>query len=226
MAFLSEVPAHNTVLHSLEARNIEQGGSIEKGMADLFDIKLEDRLTFDFAGQSVQLPVTSIRAVEWQSFQMNFFFILPKAYREQVPMSYIGNFYLSHSLEERPINTELNEQVPGVLLIDVSLIIAQVQEIMNQASWAVSGLYVFTLLSSILVLFTATLASQKGRIQGWLLLRTIVTTQATLVKMGLMEFALLGLLAGLLAAIFAQGASGLIGVTLFKMDLQGYINKY
>lgn len=220
VALLPEVPSHNEILETSEGKRIEQGISIEKGMAELFDIELGDQLTFDFVGQMVKLPVTSIREVVWQNFEMNFFFILPQSYQMQLPISYMGNFYLTEAQREQPISAALNESVPGVLLIDISVIMQQVQQIMNQASWAVTGLYGFTLVSSILVLFTATLASQKGRVQGWLLLRTIGATQSILVKMGLMEFALLGLLSGVLAATFAQIASGLLGLFLFKMPWQ------
>lgn len=220
IALLPTIPTHNLLLFSSEGRRIEQGVSIEQGMAELFDIKLGDVLTFDFIGKPVELPVTSIREVVWQSFELNFFFILPLDYAKQLPISYIGNFYLENSQDYTVIAQALNEAVPGVLLIDVSAIMQQVQQIMAQASWAVTGLYGFTLLSSILVLLTATLASQQGRVQGWLLLRTLGASQATLVKMGLMEFALLGGLAGLLAASFAQLASGMVSVFFFKMGWQ------
>ena len=94
----------------------------------------------------------------------------------------------------------------------------QIQEIMNQASWAVTGLYVFTLFASIGVLFTATLASQQSRIQGWLLLRTLGATNSTIIKIGITEFIFLGILAGVFAASFAQISSLMISHFILKTE--------
>ena len=104
-----------------------------------------------------------------------------------------------------------------MLLIDAKKILKQLQTIMEQASWSVSSLYLFTLLASLIVLFSATLSSQQSRIQSWLLLRTMGATHKEVLKIGLMEFALLGVFAGLLAASFAQLVSMLVSYFVLKM---------
>ncbi|MBN2866980.1 MAG: FtsX-like permease family protein [Thiotrichales bacterium] len=227
IAILENIPTHNIVVQQLAESNIDKalpGVSVEEKMAQRFNIQLGDTLTFNLSGQNYAYQVRSFRQVEWQSFQLNFFFILEPVAERSMPISYISNLYLDDqpTAEQSPISTQLTQQfatqVPGVLLIDVTQIMKQIQDIMNQASWAVSGLYVFTLLASIGVLFTATLASQQSRIQSWLLLRTLGATNQTIFKIGLTEFALLGAVAGLLAALFAQLASVLISVFLLKTE--------
>ena len=227
IALLDKIPAHNLVVKSLANNKNDTslpGVSVEQKMAERFNIQLGDAITFNLSGQDYTYQVRSFREVEWQSFQLNFFFILEPLAERNLPISYISNLYINNptSGQTPPLSTQLTQQfanqVPGVLLIDVTQIMKQIQDIMNQASWAVSGLYVFTLLASIGVLFTATLASQQARIQSWLLLRTIGATNATIFKIGLTEFALLGAVAGLLAALFAQLASALISLFLLKTD--------
>lgn len=236
VAILKEIPAHNEVLAKWDKPLGYPRVSVEEGMAELFNIQLGDVLTFNFAGQAWQYQVDSLRKVEWQSFQLNFFFVLEPVENRALPISYIGNFYLvdepvisdkpaaqeeASALTSNPVSQltkKLAQETPGVLLIDVRQIMQQIQEIMRQASWAVSGLYGFTLLASIGVLFTATLASQQARIQSWLLLRTLGARTREIVKIGLTEFVLLGGLAGLLAASFAQLASLLISHFLLKTE--------
>ncbi|WP_028486949.1 ABC transporter permease [Thiomicrorhabdus chilensis] len=236
VAILKEIPSHNEVLANWDKPLDYPRVSVEEGMAELFNIQLGDVLTFNFAGQAWQYQVNSLRKVEWQSFQLNFFFILEPVEDRALPISYIGNFYLADeaaasdkpaaredasALTSNPaaqLTRQLAQATPGVLLIDVRQIMQQIQEIMRQASWAVSGLYGFTLLASIGVLFTATLASQQARIQSWLLLRTLGARTREIVKIGLTEFVLLGGLAGLLAASFAQLASLLISHFLLKTE--------
>lgn len=227
IALLEQIPKHNIVTQQLDLKQINNAlptVSVEEGIAERFNIKLGDTLLFNISGGEYAYQVNSFRQVEWQSFQLNFFFILEPVAERTMPISYISNLYLEAEIDndESPLSTRLTQklatQTPGVLLIDVTQVLKQIQDIMSQASWAVSGLYIFTLLASIGVLFSATLASQQSRVQSWLLLRTLGATNSTIFKIGLTEFALLGAVAGLLAALFAQLASILISVFLLKTD--------
>lgn len=231
IAILDQPPAYNQITQQWPSDSPPltlPTVSVEAGIAKLFNIQLGDRLTFDFAGQTYDYQVNSLRTVEWQSFQLNFFFILQPVAAHALPISYIGNFYLGDDLNANEsdamaqpglvnsLTQALAQNVPGVLLIDVRQVLTQIQDIMSQASMAVSALYGFTLLASLGVLFTATLASQQARVQSWLLLRTLGARNRTIVKIGLTEFALLGGLAGILAATFAQVTSLL--VSYFLLD--------
>ena len=234
IAVLKGIPEHNIVTQQLPQSQLDSVNlptvSVEEEMAQRFNIQLGDSVTFNLSGDVYRYQVSSFRKVEWQSFQLNFFFILEPVAERAMPITYISNLYLDitqnatvqNNATQTSLATQLTQQmatqVPGVLLIDVTQILKQIQDIMSQASWAVSALYGFTLLASIGVLFTATLASQQSRIQSWLLLRTLGATHRVIVKIGLTEFALLGAVAGLLAALFAQLVSVLISVFLLKTD--------
>ncbi|BCN93769.1 inner membrane transport permease [Thiomicrorhabdus immobilis] len=224
IAVISEIPQHNQITEASSAPLRFPKVSVEQGIAELFNIKLGDILDFNIAGQALRYQVSSIRKVSWQSFQLNFFFIIEPVTSINLPISYLSNFYLKEAQSNADSNSaanlsrQLSLQTPGVLLIDVKKILLQIQEIMAQASWAVSALYLFTLLASIGVLFTATLASQQSRIQSWLLLRTLGAQNKEIIKIGLTEFLFLGGLAGILAASFAQIASLLISHYLLKTD--------
>jgi Predicted ABC-type transport system involved in lysophospholipase L1 biosynthesis, permease component len=218
IAVLETPPAYNEMLAESEPKHGLPQVSLEEGMAELFGLQLNDVLTFSFSGQDWRYEVTSIRKVQWQSFRLNFFFIVQPETDRLLPISYIGNFALAdRSVDVNALTQQLAQQAPGVLLIDARRILTQVQTIMSQASWAVSGLYGFTLLASLIVLFTATMASQQTRVQSWLLLRTLGATQRDITKIGLMEFILLGALAGLLAATFAQLAG--LAVNQFVLEV-------
>lgn len=225
VAVLDEPPKYNTVLQSETSENLATLAasvrslpkvSVESSIAELFSLKLNDVLTFNFSGQNYAYRISSIREVKWQSFRLNFFFIVEPT-DVILPISYIGNFALKNTqVDVQELTKQFAEQTPGVLLIDARRILEQIQTIMAQASWAVSGLYVFTLAASLIVLFTATLASQRSRVQNWLLLRTMGATRNEIVKIGLMEFVLLGALSGLLAGTFAQIVSMAISELVLK----------
>lgn len=216
VALMDEVSAHNLVLQG--QTQVINGVSVEKGMADLFDLKMGDQLTFDFIGEKITLPVVSIREVVWQSFELNFFFVIPTEFQSRIAYTYIGNFHLT--VEMQGLNRALNQSVSGVFMVDVREIMAQVQTMMDQSSYAVTALYLFTMISSLIVLLTATYATQQGRLQTWILLRTVGASRGTMLKMGMSEFALLGAGAGLVAATFAQIVSVLLSLFVFEMPWQ------
>lgn len=220
IAVLAQIPEHNTIVAKLdEGKQSHPQVSIEREIAELFSLNLGDLIDFSINGQDYRYQVGSLREVQWQSFQLNFFFIIEPVIDRPLPISYLTNFVLPALSEQNQKTTndianqytkQLAAETPGVLLIDVRKIMAQIQDIMNQASWAVSALYGFTLLASIIVLFTATLASQQSRVQSWLLLRTIGAPNRDIIKIGLTEFVFLGGLAGLFSASLAQLSSLLI----------------
>jgi len=224
IAVMATIPEHNTVIESIAKKQLNYPSvSIEQGIADLFALKIGDKLEFNISGQNYTYQINSIREVVWQSFQLNFFFIIEPVADRKLPITYLSNFLLPPIDQEAqdiaPILTKaLALQTPGVLLIDVRKIMLQIQDIMNQASLAVSGLYLFTLLASIGVLFTATLASQQSRIQSWLLLKTLGAKQNDIIKIGLTEFLFLGGFAGLFAATLAQIANILISQQLLNIS--------
>jgi putative ABC transport system permease protein len=224
IAVMMSIPKHNEIIEQIDPNQLTAPRvSVEQGIAELFGIKLGDNLHFNIAGQDLNYQVASIRKVKWQSFQLNFFFIIEPVSGRTLPLSYLSNFHLNQNNESKiDISTKLTKQLaqntPGVMLIDVRQIMRQIQDIMNQATWAVTLLYGFTLLASIGVLFTATLASQQSRIQSWLLLRTLGAKNREIIKIGLTEFAFLGGLAGFFAATLAQTASLLMSVYLLKTE--------
>lgn len=225
IAILDKIPAHNQILSELiEQENSPTNSaklpkvSVEAGIAKVFNIQLGDLLAFDFIGTQQTYLVSSIREVEWQSFRLNFFFILEPTAENQRGISYISNFYSGlDSLATARVKKQINQDLPGIIWLDANQIIEQIQEIMQQASVAISLLQALSLVASLIVIFSATRASQMQRIQSWILLKTLGATSKTLHKISLTEFALIGVLAGLLAASLAQITSWLLGI--FVLDL-------
>lgn len=226
IAVLQQPPSYNPIraqLDPAQRRDDLPSVSVEAEMAELFGLQLGDKLTFDLIGQRFEYQITSLREVEWQSFRLNFFFVLEPAAERRLPLTYITNFRSELSAEQTSqLRRQLNQQIAGVLWVDAREMIAQIQLIMQQASMAVSILYLFTLVSSLIVIFTATRASQMGRLRSWLLLRTLGAQQNDIVKIGLTEFVLIGVLAGLFAASLGQLASILMGY--FWLDLTPQLN--
>lgn len=221
IAVTEQLPAYNQITRQLEEEKYQGlGVSVEEEIAQLFGIQIGDKLTFNFAGATKTYQVRSFRKVNWQSFRLNFFFIVEPDPLAPLNISYISSLYIDNKQITGTLTQQMAQQASGALLIDVERIIQQIRQIMQQAASGVSALFLFTLIASIAVLFSATLASQEARIQTWLLLRTIGATNRQIRLIGLTEFILLGLLSGILAASFAQLVSFLVGYQLLETTPQ------
>jgi putative ABC transport system permease protein len=178
--------------------------SMEDGLAVTLGVKNGDTLTFDVAGVPVSARITSLRKVDWDSFNVNFFVLAPPGLLETYPANYVSSFYLAP--DRAGLLNALVKRFPNVLVIDVAQVLGQVQRMMDQVTAAVQFVFLFTLAAGIAVLYAALVATQDERLYEATLLRTLGASRRQVTQAFLAEFAALGALAGLLAALGATAA--------------------
>ena len=70
-----------------------QGLSIEQEAAIEANVGLGDELTINIGGIDYTLPITSIREVDWQSMQPNFYLILPESVLSEYQANYVSSVF-------------------------------------------------------------------------------------------------------------------------------------
>ena len=188
--------------------------SVEQGIAKTLGIKLGDTMRFDIAGQVVQARVTSLRKLEWGSMRANFFVIINPQAMKDTPQSFMTAFHLPST--NSTLTNALTREFPNLTVIDVSGIISQLQEVLEQVVTAVEFLFLFTLASGVLVLYAALMGSQDERTRESGLLRALGATRKQLSRAQWIEFALVGGLSGLLAASGAAALGWALATYQFK----------
>jgi putative ABC transport system permease protein len=188
--------------------------SVEQGIAKTLRLKLGDTLRFDIGGLPVEAKVTSLRKLEWGSMRANFFIIINPAAMVQASTTYMTAFHLPPAASS--LTNELARQFPNLSVIDVSGIIRQLQEVLDQVVTAVEFLFMFTLASGVLVLYAALMGSQDERTRESGLLRALGATRRQLSQAQWIEFSLVGGLAGLLAASGAAALGWALATYQFK----------
>ncbi|MBX3650655.1 MAG: FtsX-like permease family protein [Burkholderiales bacterium] len=176
--------------------------SMEDGIARSLGIKIGDRLTFDSAGSVFTAEVTSLRKVDWDSFNVNFFLVAPPGLLEDKPLSYVTSFYLPPGNVD--LLNALVKQFPNFLLIDVAQVLTQVQAMITQVSRAVQFVFLFTLMAGLVVLYAAIASTQDERLYQATIMRTLGASRSQLARANLAEFAMIGALAGIIAAAGAN----------------------
>ena len=194
--------------------------SVEQGLADNLGIHIGDTLTFDVAGQQIHAPVTSLRSVSWDSFNVNFFVVGSPALLTGLPVTYLSSLFLDAPNEH--LTVELAQRFPAVSVLDVRPILDQVRAIMERGALAIEMVFVFTLIAAALVTAAAAEVSRDQRAQEVAVMRTLGASRRQMLAAVLTEFGLLGLLGGLLASLLAGVSGYLIATQLF--DLPGRIS--
>src|SRR4029077_14346088 len=113
---------------------------------------------------------------------------------------------------------QLARRFPSVSIFDIDELLAQVRAVLDKAALAVESVFVFTLFAGLTVLLAAVQSSRDERRYESAMLRTLGASRATVVQGVLAEFATLGSLSGLIAAVGA--AVGAYFLTTHWLDLR------
>lgn len=188
--------------------------SVEEGIAKTLGLKLGDKMRFDIAGQIVEATITSLRKLEWGSMRVNFFVIIDPQAMAETPQTWITAFHVPP--QHADIGNALTREFPNLTVVDVGGVLKQLQAVLDQVVTAVEFLFAFTLASGLLVLYAALMGSQDERTREAGLLRALGATRKQLAQAQLIEFSLVGALAGLLAATGAAALGWALATYQFK----------
>lgn len=194
-----------------------QGFSIEKGIGETLGFKLGDSLTFDIAGQRFTETISSVREVSWDSMQPNFFVIAAPGLLLDKPYTLITSLHVPANQPE--LIPQMIRQFPSITAIDTSAILGQVRSLVEQATLAVQGVFAFTLVTGLLVLWSALQAQKPERQREIAVLKSLGASSQLLRQRIWIEFLLLGGLAGALAGLLTMLAANLLGIYMFDLNV-------
>ena len=179
--------------------------SLATEFQDAIGAKIGDRLTFDIAGETREVTVASIRKVKWDTFEPNFFIVFAPGVLEGTAGTYLTSAYFAPGAARSL--AQLAHRFPSVSIFDIEELLSQVRSVLDKAALAVQSVFVFTLFAGLTVLLAAVQSSRDERRYESAMLRTLGASRGTVVQGVLAEFATLGSLSGLLAALGASLAA-------------------
>lgn len=122
------------------------------------------------------------------------------------------------STQKRFLNQLLTE-FPTVTIIEVDALIARIQSIISRVTQAVELVLYLVLVAGALVLVASIQASRDARMHEHALLRALGGTRGLVAGSLAIEFAALGLLAGLVGAIGAEVTVALLQTQAFELSM-------
>ncbi|MCA1714702.1 MAG: FtsX-like permease family protein, partial [Gammaproteobacteria bacterium] len=192
--------------------------SVEEDFAEVLGWKLDDRIEFDIAGQPLAARITSLRSIDWESFRPNFFVLVSPGALDAYPASWITA--VSVPPARTRMTAELVARFPNLTVIDVDAVLAQVRATADQVSTVIKVVFWFSFAAGVLVLLAAVSASQDERLLEGGVMRVLGGSRRQLRLAQASEFAAIGLLSGLVAAIAASILAGVVATRVFDLPWQ------
>ena len=190
--------------------------SIEEEYAGWLDLELGDRLEFEVYQQLVSAEVSSFRSVRWDNMQPNFFIIFSPG-----TIDHLGATFLSTVLMEREQKILLNDLVrlfPTIVVIEIDALIEQIQNIIAQVTSAIELISVLVLVSGGLVLLACVNATLDERFHENAILRALGAGKKLILTSLLIEFASIGMVAGVIATLGAEASLYYLQEQVFEQD--------
>jgi putative ABC transport system permease protein len=183
--------------------------SVEQFISEQFKINVGDTVRFDILGRTVAAKVTSIRAVEWADSRAGgFMFLFRPGVIDKAPHSFVGFLRGPQDPTARAqLQSALATAAPNVSVIDGREILDAVKTVVDNVTLAVTVVGTLVLLSGLLILIGAVAMTKFRRVYEAAIFKTLGATRRLIAAVLVLEYGLLGVLAG------SIGAGGAIALT-------------
>ncbi len=217
LSFQANLPASNRVVAGRWWSG-EAGDevSVEEEFARGMGARLGSRLEFDVQGVPLTLRVTSLRHVEWRTFDINFFLLVEPGRLEQAPHVFVATARFPSGTEQR-IQDQVVARYPNITVVRVGEVLEKVAGVIRRIGLAVRFLGGFTAGAGLAILAGAIGATAARRGREVALLKTLGMTRGGVGVAYAVEYGVLGAVAGLLGGAFGTLLSWVVLTHL--MDL-------
>ncbi len=186
-------------------------------MGDL-GVEIGDTLVWDVQGIPIESYIASTRLVNWQTPQPNFFVVFPSGILEQAPQF----FATTVNTTSKDISLKLQRDIvlayPNVSAIDVGQIVGTLREFLDRVTFVIQFIGLFSIITGLIVLAGSAATSRFQRIRESVLLRTLGAKQRQVVRIQIIEYAFLGIIAAFIGLLLSLGSTALIGYFYFDIE--------
>ena len=181
--------------------------SMAKEPFDEFGLSLGDTVTLNVLGRTITATIVNTREVEWESFSINFVFILSPGLLDKAPHSWIATSYADDEAASDEIEKQVTDAFPNVSAISVKEAVAAATNILDLLGGAIRLTALVTLISGIAVLAGTVASSEAQRLSDSIILKVLGARRKDILMAWVLEYALLGLLTALCASVIGAAAS-------------------
>jgi putative ABC transport system permease protein len=191
--------------------------SLEEGIAKNLKATLGDTLTFNVQGVPIVATIQSLREVDWQRIQPNFFVVFPTGVLEPAPQFHVFTTRVTSTEQSAKLQRELVKTYPNVSAADLGLILQTVDDVLSQVSFVVRFMALFCVFTGLIVLASAVTTSRYQRVQEAVLLRTLGASKRQIRRILFLEYLFLGTLAAFTGLLLSIGGAWALSFFVFNI---------
>ena len=174
-----------------------------------------------FRAEKFRLSFQIFRKIDVRNTRTAFVFVFRPGLLENAPQTFAATILKRLPETERArIQRTTLDKFPNVQVIDVADIIAVVQKLVNNFVLAISFVGGFVILSGVLILIGSIGLTKSQRIYENAILKTLGAKRPTLTAILFAEYGILGILAGIIGAVFAALLSYAVSKYILNIDWQ------
>lgn len=220
VTFLERLPKDNVIV---EGAWWTQGQSFPRPLVSIEDeaaramgLKIGQTLEFDIQGTPLIAEVASTRKVEWGNFSTNFYMILSPGALDGAPLTYVATARVQPA-DEVPLQQAVVTEFPNVTAIHIGEVLESFARILDRLTLAIRAVALFCVLTGGFVMGAALAATRYRRLYESAVLKALGATRGLLIGSCAAEYALLGLVGGLIGAGLASGLSWALLRFIFEL---------
>ena len=218
--WMKELPEGNEIVAGNWFEESKNGISISTEISERYDLKIDDVIIIDLAGEKIESYVQSIREVNWENFSPNFFAIGSPENFQNISSTFITSFYIP--TEKNGLSVELVKNFPTISFISLDAIISEVQSIISKVSQALKLILGLTLIAGLFLMLATIQESFKQREKQNAILKTLGLGRKVMQKNTFLEYLSIGLFAGILGSILAVITTFFVEELVFEINPKIY----
>jgi putative ABC transport system permease protein len=191
--------------------------SVEEEFARDLSIRVGSTLVFDVQGVPVELTVTSLRSVRWETFGINFFLIAEPGALERAPQMRIAAVRLPPGGEER-LRDALAASHPNVTLFAIRDVLEKVVAVLERIGMGIRFVGGFTVVAGAAILAGAVAAGAARRAREVAIGKAIGMTRGQVAALFAAEYGLAGAAGGLIGAAAGTALAAVALERGFEID--------
>jgi putative ABC transport system permease protein len=193
--------------------------SIEELLHKELGLNVGDTMTFNVQGRPVTARVANIRRVDWRNARTGFLVVFRPGPLDRAPAKYIAAIKgPADSGVRARLQRDLIDKYPNVSVVDVRDVIEVARGIVQNISLAVSFVGGFVFLSGLLILIGSIAMTKFHRLYESAILKTLGAKKKLIIATLLVEYGVLGLLAGALGSSAAIALTWAVSEHALKID--------
>jgi len=177
--------------------------AIDERQAQRLGVHVGSRITFAAQDTQIVASVVALTKADGQHAYSRAEFILPQAPLAGLPVVWYGGVHVDPA-RVGEVQRALYKSYPTVTVINVAQALETVRAVVIQITYVIQFLAAFSIFAGVIILASSIAGTRYRRIREVVVLKTLGATRRRIVTVFSIEFAVLGLVAGVVGVFFAN----------------------